>query len=66
MVLLQAHVPAPVQNRAEEVVLLVSTANELIPHSVINIEEVVGVFAGILDKFWRQWSVEGSNHESTL
>ena len=30
MILLQAHVPTPIQNRREKIVLLVTTANELI------------------------------------
>jgi len=56
VILLQAHVPTPIQNGMEKIVLLVTTANELIAHSVINVEEVVSVFAGVLDKFRRQWS----------
>ena len=53
VILLQAHIPTLIQNRMEKIVLLVTTANELVVHSVIDVEEVVSVFAGVLDKFRR-------------
>jgi len=53
VILLQAHVPTPIQNRMEKIVLLVTTANELVAHSIIDVEEVVSVFACILDNLQR-------------
>ena len=36
----------------KQVVLLVATANELVALTVVDVEEIVGVLAGILDQLW--------------
>ena len=51
LVLYQAHVPTPVQNGMEKVVLFVATTNQLIAHPVIDVEQVVSVLSGIFDQF---------------
>ncbi len=52
LVLLQTDIPAPVNNRAKQVVLLVTTAIELVPHPVVNIEEVVRILTCVLHQLW--------------
>ena len=54
-VLLQTDLPALVHDRTEEVVLLVSTANQLVPLTVEDVEEVVSVLTSVLEQLWGEW-----------
>ena len=47
LVLPQTHLLAPPPHGVEQVVGLVSSTNKLIPHAVVDVQEVVGVITGI-------------------
>ena len=52
---LEAHIPAPVNDREEEVTASVSSPEEFVPHLVPDEEQVVGVLACILQQVMREW-----------
>ena len=49
LVFLEADVLAAIQYIVEQVELFVASSDELIPHPVVNVEEIVSVLASILD-----------------
>ena len=55
LILLQAQLPALVDDRSKQVVLLVATAKQLVALTVIDVEEIVGVLTGVLDQLWGEW-----------
>ena len=57
LVLLETELSALVDHSMEEVVLLVATANELVPLTVVNVEEVVCVLTSVLEQLWGERSV---------
>ncbi len=48
LILLQADIPAPVQDGMKKIVLLVATATKLVSHPIVDVEEVVCVLTGVL------------------
>ena len=57
LVLLETELSALVDHGMEEVVLLVATANELVPLTVVDVKEVVRVLTSILEQLWGEGSV---------
>ena len=55
-ILLQAQLPALIDDCMKQVVLLVATAKQLIALAVVDVEEIVGVLTGVLDQLWGEWS----------
>ena len=55
LILLQAQLPALVDDRMEQIVLFVATAKQLVTLTVIDVEEVVSVLTGILDQLRGEW-----------
>ena len=58
LVLLQAQLPALVDHGMKEIVLFVAATNQLVALTVVDVEKVVGVLAGVLDQFEWEWPVE--------
>ena len=57
LILLQAQLPALVDDGMKEIVLLVATTNQLVALTVVDVEKVVCVLAGVLDQFEWEWPV---------
>ena len=55
LILLQAQLPALVDDRMKQVVLFVATAKQLVTLTVIDVEEVVSVLTGVLDQLRGEW-----------
>ena len=54
-ILFQTQLPALIDNGVEEVVLLVATTNQLVALAVVDVQEIVGVLAGVLDQLRWEW-----------
>ena len=58
-VYLKAHISTPLQHRMDEVKVLVATPHKFIPHPVVYVQEIVGVFTSVFNHFLRQGSAKG-------
>ena len=62
LVFLEADVLAAIQYIVEQVELFVASSDELIPHPVVNVEEIVSVFASVLDHVLGEGSEKLNNN----
>ena len=62
LVFLEANVLAAIQYIVEQVELFVASSDELIPHPVVNVEEIVSVFTSVLDHVLRERSTKLNNN----
>ena len=52
---LETEVPAPVEDRGDQIVVLVPPSQQLVPHPIVNIEQIVSIFTGILYHLVWEW-----------